>query len=124
MRATQIATALFVAVACGGSTVTVDAGTDAAKVPCWGDARTSQMRQCTVQSDCAVVDHQADCCGTIVEEGVQLNQVDVVHNAETIANTGCAICKCPPGMTTDETGQSGGAYVASCDMGLCTAHAQ
>ncbi len=75
-------------------------------------------------SDCAVIAHQSDCCGTIIEEGVRDDQVDAVHNAETAANADCSLCKCPPNPTTDEEGQTGGAYVASCDMGLCTAHAQ
>jgi hypothetical protein len=76
-------------------------------------------------SDCAVIAHQSDCCGTLIEEGVRVDEVDAVHNAETMANAGCSLCKCPPLATTDEEGQMGGAYLASCDdTGLCTAHAQ
>lgn len=116
-----------IAAACGGSTANVDGGAGDAKappVPCWGDARTDALRKCTVASDCAVVDHVNDCCGSIVEEGVRVDQVDALHNDETEANSGCATCQCMANPTTDESDQSGGAYVASCDMGLCTAHAQ
>jgi hypothetical protein len=115
---------LVVIGACGGTTTAVDAGTDAPPVVCWGDVRTAQDRMCTGQSDCAVVAHQSDCCGTIIEEGVRDDQVDAVHDAETAANASCGLCKCVPLPTTDEEGQMGGAYVASCDTGLCTAHAQ
>ncbi len=117
--------AVAVVVACGGSTTgSIDAGPDVVKkVPCWGDARTVQNRTCTVNSDCAVVDHQADCCGTLVEEGVRVDQVDAVHNQETTANAPCSACGCPPAATTDESGATGGAYLASCDNGLCVAHA-
>jgi hypothetical protein len=116
----------FVIVACGGTTATIDGGTDSGgkKVPCWGDARTTQDRSCTTTADCAVIDHTADCCGSLVEEGVNINQVVAVHNAEASANAGCSICKCPPMPTVDEGGASGGAYLARCDVGLCTAHAQ
>ena len=115
----------FVIVACGGETATIDAGTDAAKkVPCWGDPRTLANRQCTVDSDCAIVDHVADCCGSIVENGVRLDQVNALHNEETATNAGCSVCQCMAQPTVDENGQSGGAYLAKCDNGLCTAHAQ
>ena len=104
---------------------TIDAGTDAGKkVPCWGDPRTVTLRQCTVDSDCAIVDHVADCCGSIVEDGVRVDQVNAMHNAETAANAGCALCQCMAQPTVDENGASGGAYLAKCEGGLCTAHAQ
>ena len=120
---------LFAIIACGGSTTTIDGGTDAGmpdakKVACWGDARTAANRMCMTNQDCAIVDHTNDCCGTIVEEGVRLDQVNNVHDEELAANAGCSQCGCPPAQTTDETGQNGGAYVASCDMGVCTGHAQ
>ncbi len=120
-----ISTFAFVVAACGGQQTNIDGGIDAAeKVACWGDARTDADRACSTAQDCAVVDHVSDCCGSLVEEGVRSDEVDALHNAETEANAGCSICKCPPNTTVDESGQSGGAYVASCDTGLCTAHAQ
>jgi hypothetical protein len=116
----------WVIVACGGETATIDGGTDAAKkvVPCWGDPRTTANRQCTADSDCAIVDHVADCCGSIVENGVRVDQVNDLHNEETTTNAGCDVCQCMAKPTVDESGQSGGAYLAKCDTGLCTAHAQ
>lgn len=124
-----VATSLLVfaiVAACGGETTTIpDGGKDAAKpVPCWGDARTDADRTCTVPSDCAVVDHVNDCCQSIVEQGVRADQVNLLHNAETQANAGCSVCQCMAQPTVDENGAKGGAYVASCDNGLCTAHAQ
>lgn len=111
--------------ACGGQTSSIDAGVEAGKkVACWGDARTNTDRTCTVASDCAIVDHVSDCCGSIIEQGVRLDQVNALHNAETQANAGCAVCQCLAQPTVDESDQTGGAYLASCDNGLCTAHAQ
>lgn len=111
--------------ACGGETATIDGGADVAKkVPCWGDPRTTANRQCTADSDCAIVDHVADCCGSIVENGVRLDQVNALHNEETATNAGCNVCQCMAQPTVDENGQTGGAYLAKCDNGLCTAHAQ
>lgn len=111
--------------ACGGQTATiVDAGSDAPAVACWGEARTNESRTCQGTGDCAVLDHVADCCGSIVVEGVRGDQVDAVHNVEIAANAGCAQCKCVAKPTVDESGNSGGAYLASCENGLCTAHAQ
>ena len=115
----------FVILACGGETTVIDGGVDAAKkVPCWGDPRTTALRQCTMDSECAIVDHVSDCCGSIVENGVRVDQVNTLHNDETAANAGCAQCGCAPQPTVDENGQAGGAYLAKCDNGLCTAHAQ
>jgi hypothetical protein len=116
----------FVVLACGGETTVIDGGTDAAKkVPCWGDPRTTTNRQCTSNADCAIVDHVADCCGSIVEDGVRVDQVNAVHNAETSANAGCNVCQCMAQPTVDENGGTGGAYLAKCDpSGLCTAYAQ
>jgi hypothetical protein len=115
----------FVLVACGGETTTIDGGADVVKkVPCWGDPRTTANRQCTVDSDCAIVDHVADCCGSIVENGVRVDQVNALHNEETATNAGCNVCQCMPQPTVDENGGTGGAYLAKCDNGLCTAHAQ
>lgn len=115
----------FVVVACSGETAVIDGGADVVKkVPCWGDPRTTANRQCTADSDCAIVDHVADCCGSIVENGVRVDQVNALHNEETATNAGCATCQCAPQPTVDENGQTGGAYLAKCDNGLCTAHAQ
>ncbi len=125
MKTVATSLIVFVIVACGGQTTAIDGGVDAAKpVPCWGDARTNADRTCSVASDCAIVDHVSDCCQSIVEQGVRADQVNALHNAETQANAGCGVCKCLPQPTVDESGASGGAYVASCDTGLCTAHAQ
>jgi len=115
----------FIVVACGGETTVIDGGADVVKkVPCWGDPRTVALRQCTMDSECAIVDHIADCCGSIVENGVRVDQVNTLHNDETAANTGCAQCQCAAQPTVDENGQTGGAYLGKCDNGLCTAHAQ
>jgi hypothetical protein len=116
----------LVILACGGETTTIpDGGGDAAKkVPCWGDPRTTANRQCTADADCAIVDHVADCCGSIVENGVRVDQVNALHNEETTTNAGCNVCQCAAQPTVDESGASGGAYLAKCDNGLCTAHAQ
>ncbi len=125
MRSLSPFVAVAVLIACGGTTTAVDAGVDSGKkVACWGDARTQSDRTCTANQDCAVVDHTNDCCGTFVEQGVRVTEVNNVINEEAAANAGCNICKCPAGQTEDENGASGGAYIASCDDGLCTAHAQ
>jgi hypothetical protein len=111
-------------VMCGGTTTpSVDAGPDTS-IPCWSSLRTSQDRTCAANGDCAVLAHQTDCCGSIVEEGIRLDQVDAVHNAEVTANASCGACGCPPKPTVDESGNQGGAFVASCDQGVCTGHAQ
>src|SRR6516162_6773628 len=95
----------FVLIACGGQSAVIDGGTDAAKkVPCWGDPRTLANRQCTADSDCAIVDHVADCCGSIVENGVRVDQVNDLHNEETATNAGCSTCQCAPQATVDESG--------------------
>jgi hypothetical protein len=124
MSLRALAFAFLVLLACGGETSAVDAGSEAPPLVCWADARTDTSRACTSNADCAVVDHVADCCGSLVENGVRVDQVNAVHEAELAANAGCTICKCMPNATVDESGASGGAYIASCDNGLCTAHAQ
>ncbi len=114
----------FVVLACSGQSTNVDGGADTAKIACWADARTVADRQCAAPADCAVLDHVADCCGSIVVEGVRQDQLNAIHNTETAANSGCAGCACAPAPTVDENGTPGTTFVASCDTGLCTAHAQ
>ena len=111
--------------ACGETVDTGDGGADARPdAACYSDPRTDAQRQCQTNADCAVVDHVASCCGSIVEVGIRGDQVNVFHNAETATNAGCPQCACPAAPTVDELGQQGGAYIASCDQGLCVAHAQ
>ena len=115
----------LVVLACGGQTTNVDGGADTGpKLACWADPRTTADRQCATPADCAVVDHTADCCGSIVVNGVRVDQVNALHNAETAANAGCPVCNCMGQPTVDEAGNPGQTFVASCDTGLCTAHAQ
>jgi hypothetical protein len=115
----------LIVLACGGSSTNVDGGADTGpKIACWADPRTTADRQCATNGDCAVVDHVADCCGSIVVNGVRVDQVNAIHNAETAANAGCAVCQCAAQPTVDENGTPGLQFVASCDTGLCTAHAQ
>jgi hypothetical protein len=108
---------------CGQTTPsTSDAAPEAATCS-YADLRTAPERTCSTNSDCAVLQRQSDCCGTLVEEGVRADQVNPLHNALVAASAACSPCTCVPGMTVDDLGQTGGAYIATCDMGLCTAHA-
>jgi len=127
MRAWFVSVALVAVLAvaaCGGTTSAPDDAGPDVKVACFADVRTSADRSCSSNADCAVIDHVADCCGSIVEEGVRGDEVDAIHDAETEANAGCPLCQCNGKPTVDETGASGTAFVASCDTGVCTAHAQ
>lgn len=116
--------ALLFLACCGQTTSDVDAGGDAQKPACFTDLRTTATRTCQTNADCAVVDHYADCCQSIVENGVRGDQVNAIHDAENTEDQGCLNCGCPAAPTVDELGNGGQAFVASCDNGLCTAHAQ
>ncbi len=120
-------TATLLCAACGGQTAAADAGADAASgqdAGCYGDPRADAQRQCQSAADCTVVDRVADCCGSIVKEGIRGDQASTFESTQTADNTSCKVCKCPPSPAVDELGQLGSAFAASCDQGLCVAHAQ
>ena len=115
----------IVLVACGGQTsAPIDAGPDVPALACFADGREPADRQCSGNGDCAVLDRQSDCCGSVEVDGVRIDRVDAIHEAELSGDTGCEVCKCAPKPTADESGQTGTTFVASCDQGVCTAHAQ
>ena len=77
---------------------------------------------CAVDSDCAVVFHQVNCCGTLAAWGIAAAGVKDFSAAETICQGQYPDCKCAQLQTTSDDGSKGWApedFVAVCDNGQC-----
>lgn len=94
-------------------------------VTCSPDAMDfpSHPRSCVVNSDCTVVYHQFDCCGSQVALGSSVaGQADFAA-AEAVCRSQLGACGCDPGETYAEDGGSPGPYEAWCDQGTCLSRA-
>ncbi len=89
-------------------TGTVDGPSDTAE-GCFDDAGTVPsvpFKQCGGDGDCVVVQHQTDCCGTIVLMGVAKSKSSAFSTCETAWQKHFPPCGCAPGPTKTEDGKT------------------
>ena len=131
MLASVFVTAILVA--CSASTFpTTDAGADGAA----GDGSTDGgfpgactrdggfpgfVKDCTLPAGCVVKLHQIDCCGTMMAIGINHSESARFDATELEWETACPKCKCLPGPTLAEDGNTGvSANVkVSCESQTC-----
>jgi hypothetical protein len=78
---------------------------------------------CDGEADCAIVLHQADCCGSRVALGVRSDQVHTFDIAEAVCVSQYPECGCAAQPTTAEDGQTAASedlIEVTCDAGSCT----
>ncbi|GMV40778.1 MAG: hypothetical protein AMXMBFR64_24940 [Myxococcales bacterium] len=94
------------------------------QVSCWGGDPVFPTfdKGCGSNAGCAVALHQVDCCGTAVALGIATSEVPAFEAAEALCLSQYPACDCGPVSTTDEAGQVGSAFEATCDAGACTSH--
>lgn len=80
-------------------------------------------KECADDDGCAVALHQVNCCGTFEALGIAKGEVAAFDAAEALCQSQYPDCGCASFPTTDEQGQTGIAFVATCDAGACTSHA-
>jgi hypothetical protein len=116
---------------CGGKTDVGDGGTDAAigadagsdgPMCTYQETRTSSERTCSVSSDCVVVVRSLSCCQE-QNEGIRSDAAQTFDQQQASLTAGCPGCGCAA-QPVDELGNKGTSFVATCDNGACTAHAQ
>ena len=115
------------AAACGGKQDAGDAGTDAGSdvdgAACtYAETRTSANRTCNVSSDCVVVVRELSCCQE-QDEGIRSDAAAKFTSDQAALTAACPACGCAA-QPIDELGVKGTSFVATCDNGACTAHAQ
>jgi hypothetical protein len=64
-------------------------------------------KSCTNVSECVLVFHTIDCCGTDVVWGINENEVERFEAAEAICDEQYPGCGCPAGPTMAEDGETG-----------------
>jgi hypothetical protein len=80
---------------------------------------------CTVSAGCIVVEHQVDCCGSIVAVGINHASKDAFDADEKMWRASCPGCGCPARPTTAEDGKQvvdPGVVSATCTMGVCRSY--
>lgn len=94
--------------------------------PTCPDARTwpDLSRTCKVAADCAVVEHQIDCCGTRQALGVAASERDRALAAEAAWAPKCPACDCVARPTADDAGVTGKSFGVRCAAGVCTSYAK
>lgn len=121
--------ALAVLAACGGKQDGGDAGTDAsvdtgsdALMCTYEETRTSSDRTCNISADCVVVTRDLSCCQS-QDEGIRSDAAQKFQSDQAALTAACPACGCAA-EPQDELGVKGALFTATCDNGLCTAHAQ
>ena len=126
-----LAAAAILSGGCGGKTDAGDGGTDGATgtdatgdgpMCTYQDTRTSSERTCSVSADCAVVIRSVSCCQE-ENDGILSSAAPTFNQQQAALTAGCPACGCAA-QPVDELGVKGTSFVATCDNGLCTAHAQ
>ena len=127
---TFFAFAALIFAACGGKQDGVDAGADGsadtgsndAQTCTYTETRTPSDRTCNVSTDCVVVERQLTCCKA-QDEGIRTDAAQKFQADQAALTKGCPACGCLA-QPQDELGNMGTSFTATCDNGLCTAHAQ
>jgi hypothetical protein len=117
----------LVVLACGGKQDSGDAGSDASAdigsdMCTYEETRTSSDRTCSVAADCVVVARDLSCCQS-QDEGIRSDAAQKFQSDQTALTTSCPACGCAA-EPQDELGNKGTSFIATCDNGSCTAHAQ
>ncbi|MBX3269016.1 MAG: hypothetical protein KF729_02075 [Sandaracinaceae bacterium] len=80
-------------------------------------------RECERAADCALVEHQVDCCGSLAARGIRADEVPAFEVAEASCRAMYPACDCAarPTVADDETAGDGTrAARAECVSGACT----
>jgi hypothetical protein len=126
-----IAITFVLVAACGGkvdapsdASPGVDSGMDSGDgaMCTYAETRTTVDRQCNAATDCVVVMRQLSCC-QVQNEGIRADAASQFVAKQDAQTAGCPGCGCAA-QPEDELGVKGVTFVATCDNGLCTAHAQ
>jgi len=127
---------LVVMVACGGTLgpsedagdddATADAALDAKYLACFDSSGQTDpsLKVCKTWSDCVVVQHQTDCCGTILYVGVSSTSAASFQKCEGNWDEHFPPCDCASNTRKTEDGHDVApgdevGPVADCDAGLC-----
>jgi hypothetical protein len=99
---------------------------DAGAVACWGATQTFPKfdRRCATDSDCVLVNHQSDCCGSTLAMAVNRDAVGAFNAAEATCERQYPGCACAPIGVFVEDGtrvyaSEENTLVAACDNGSC-----
>lgn len=101
---------------------------DADLAGCAAYAPPDSLRGCTNDTECALFEHQSDCCGSLVVRGVRREGLSALASTEAACRASYPACGCDSGRVTVDDGSeapvgSGStAVIATCDAGLCTTH--
>jgi hypothetical protein len=87
-----------------------------------GGAFPQFPRNCSSDNDCAIADHQWDCCGTIRALGIRQDALPAFKPYEAAWEKGCFLCGCPEGPPMADDGSRGWIVGVTCQTGLCTTH--
>lgn len=82
-------------------------------------------KQCGSVSECALVFHTVDCCGTDVVWGINEDEVARFDEAEAICDAQYPPCGCAPGPTEAEDGDTAfepDAFEVECNGGICKSY--
>jgi hypothetical protein len=103
--------------------VTSDSGSG---IVCWGAAQSFPTfdKECDTDANCALVQHQTDCCGSMLVMAVNHAAVGDFDAAEAICRSQYPGCGCAPQGTKTEDGvivpfDKESLIVAKCGNGIC-----
>lgn len=108
----------------GGDSTTTDGSETGEPVMC-PETFPEFDKTCSLDSDCAVVLHMTDCCGTFVAWGITASEVEAFEAAETICESQYPGCGCAPQPTLAEDGNpvlDPATVLATCTMGACSSY--
>jgi hypothetical protein len=128
---TSLGFALLVAAACSttgkGNTDAAGSGSNAA-VMCTGSDPTFPTfdDSCNTVSDCAIADHQINCCGSRDAIGISTTAVGAFNTAEAICDGQYPPCGCAQSPTTAQDGKTSaqGTIMVACTNHACTTFVQ
>jgi hypothetical protein len=78
-----------------------------------------------MDSDCALVFHTTDCCGTNVVWGIAASEVPAFDEVEAVCDAEYPLCDCAPQPTMAEDGNASedpSVFAVACQMGSCTSY--
>jgi hypothetical protein len=121
MRSLVIMAAAMCVMGCGAKVI---ADPDAAPPPncVYPDTPTSLERGCSANVDCMIVERQVSCC-KVEEDGIRGDAGAAFLSSQQASTKACFSCGCLA-QPTDESGNTGTSFVATCDNHLCIGHAK
>jgi hypothetical protein len=121
--------AVAASMACEIENPAADAGTDASvsgeagALACGENTFPAIERSCLVDDDCAVVEHQINCCGTLSATGIRADAKSAFDAAEATCRASYPRCRCAVQITQADDGTSAAdnrAASVSCAQGRCS----